>query len=147
MSAPWYSGNPAVNDAISAAIVTDDAASAAALSTAEALDVKLAGETVSSDVTAGTLLMPAGLAGEILFANNASAQTLQLPQDSDATYAIGAHVTVIQIGAGLLTFAAGTGATMNKVIATGKTLGRYSRVTVTKTAANTWNVNGDLSAT
>lgn len=75
--------------------------------------------------------------GALVTLNNAAAITLTLPQDSALTWPIGAEFTVIQTGAGAVTFAAGTGATVNAAQATSL---QWLFIRVVKTAANTWSV-------
>jgi hypothetical protein len=77
--------------------------------------------------------------------SNASAITCTLPQDSDVAIPIGGQVHFAQIGAGQVTFAAGTGATVNATPGA-KCRAQYSAVTAIKRAANTWLLIGDLAA-
>lgn len=77
--------------------------------------------------------------------SNASAITLTLPQDSDVAVPVGARIDFAQIGAGQVTVAAGTGATVNSTPGL-KFRAQYSSVSAIKRAANTWLLVGDLSA-
>lgn len=77
--------------------------------------------------------------------SNASPVAVTLPQDSDLAFPIGGSWTGLQLGAGQVTCAAGTGATL-RVTPTGKTRAQYSGFTAFKIAANTWWVIGDLAA-
>jgi hypothetical protein len=77
--------------------------------------------------------------------SNASAITLTMPQDSDAAVPIGQRVDFAQIGAGQVTVAAGSGATVNSTPGL-KFRAQYSAVSAVKRAANTWLLVGDLSA-
>ena len=77
--------------------------------------------------------------------SNASAITCTLPQDSDVAIPVGGQVHFAQIGAGQVTFAAGTGATVNSTPGL-KCRAQYSAVTAIKRAANTWLLVGDLAA-
>lgn len=83
--------------------------------------------------------------GKLVTLSNASAITLTLPQDSDVAIPVGGRVDFAQIGAGQVTFAAGTGATVNKTPGA-KCRAQYSAVSAIKYAANTWILVGDLSA-
>lgn len=82
---------------------------------------------------------------KIVTLSNASAITCTLPQDSDVAVPTGTHIDFIQIGAGQVTFAAGTGATVNGTPGL-KMRAQWSGASAIKRAANTWVVIGDLSA-
>lgn len=77
--------------------------------------------------------------------SNAAAITVTLPQDSDVAIPVGGQIHFFQLGAGQVTFSAGTGATVN-ASPTAKTRAQYSAVTAIKRAANTWLLMGDLAA-
>ncbi len=74
--------------------------------------------------------------GKIVTMNNASANTLDLPQDSAAAFTIGAEIPIINYGDGTTTIQAGTGATM---VGSGSLL-KNERKIATKVSANTWHV-------
>jgi len=96
--------------------------------------------------TGTTYTLVAGDVGKVVTLSNGSAITLTLPQDSDATIAIGSFVDCIQLGAGQVTTAAGTGATLRTSGLTAKARAQYSRFGVQKISANTWSLYGDLAA-
>jgi hypothetical protein len=84
--------------------------------------------------------------GKFLYITTAGAINVTLQSDANAPgITIGQECEVMQAGAGLITFLAGGGATVNKAVPTLKTLGQWSRCKVKKVAANTWVVNGDLA--
>lgn len=93
--------------------------------------------------TGTTYTIAASDVGKLVTCTNAAAITVTLPQDSAATFAVGASVDIAGLGAGLVTFAAGTGATMNPTSAA--TRAQYSVASAIKRAANTWLVVGDLA--
>lgn len=140
MAAEWYTGDPTVNAAIEDALASQHTSDAA-------LFVPLA---KAINAQTGTTYTPALTdIGKIITLNNASAIALTLPQDSTVAFPIGIELVFLQIGAGLVTAAAGSGATAHKT-AIGTSLafkGQYAKVTATKVAANTWNVNGELANT
>lgn len=75
--------------------------------------------------------------------SSASAKTVTLPSDATTAFAIGDYVDWEQSGTGLMTFAAGSGAT---VLSRGGLLnaaGQYSVIRSRKVAANTWVLMGD----
>lgn len=96
--------------------------------------------------TGTTYTLVAGDAGRLVTLSNVSAITLTLPQDSDATIAVGTYVDLMQLGAGQVTVAAGTGATLRTSGLTAKARAQYSRLGVQKVSANTWSLFGDLAA-
>lgn len=83
-------------------------------------------------------------ASKIVTLSNASAITVTLPQDSDVAFPTGSRIDFIGIGAGLVTFAAGTGATLNGTPSL-VSRAQWSGVTAVKRAANTWVILGDLA--
>lgn len=95
--------------------------------------------------TGTSYTLVAGDAGKMVSLNNASAITLTLPQDSDATIAVGTYVDLYQLGAGQVTVVAGTGATLRTSGLTAKARAQYSRFAVQKVSANTWSLMGDLA--
>jgi hypothetical protein len=84
--------------------------------------------------------------GNLLTFNDAGGMTLTLPQDSDlSAWTVGIYIDVLQLGAGQVTVAAGTGATIWKPsLLLAKTREQYSRIGVQKVTANTFNVWGDM---
>lgn len=101
-------------------------------------------QTVNAQ-TGTTYTLVAGDAGKLVTLSNASAITLTLPQDSDATFTSGVYVDLLQLGAGQVTVAAGTGATLRTSGLTAKARAQYSRLGVQKISANTWSLFGDLA--
>jgi hypothetical protein len=96
--------------------------------------------------TGTTYTLVAADAGKLVTLSNASAITLTVPQDSDATIAVGTYVDLYQLGAGQVTVVAGTGATLRVSGLTAKARAQYSRLGVQKVSANTWSLFGDLAA-
>jgi len=78
--------------------------------------------------------------------SNAEAITLTVPKNATAAFPIGARVTCIQTGAGLVTAAAESGATVGNVHATLNTLGQHSVIYLDKVSTNGWTISGDLAA-
>jgi hypothetical protein len=122
----------------------------AAMSPAEAAvvlgaEVFKQAQTINAQ-TGTTYTLVAADAGKLVTLSNASPITLTLPQDSDATIAIGSYVDLATIGAGQVTTVAGTGATLRTSGLTAKTRAQYARFGVQKISANTWQLFGDLAA-
>lgn len=115
----------------------------------DALDQRaFAGNAKSINAQTGTAYtITADDVGNIVTLSNGSAITLTLPQDSAATIAVGGpRIMVVQLGAGQVTVAAGSGATLRNGLLTAKFRAQYSVMWVSKIAANTWVLEGDAAA-
>jgi hypothetical protein len=109
----------------------------------EAVETFVSVQTINAQT--GTTYTPvAGDMGKIVTLSNTGAITVTLPQDSDLTFATGKRVDFLVINTGMVTFAAGTGATVNGTPSL-VTRAQWSAVTAIKRAANTWVVVGDLA--
>jgi hypothetical protein len=70
--------------------------------------------------------------------------TVTLVSDSTENIPIGTTMIIGKLNTGSVTISAGAGATV--ITPTGNSISaQYGKVTVMKTAANTWEINGDLS--
>jgi hypothetical protein len=96
-------------------------------------------------VTANYTLVAGDASGTVLHSTAASAVTITLPQDTDATIAQESAIPWRQYGAGQITFAAGTGATLVSRGSVFHSAGQYAEGTVTKVAASTWLLSGDIA--
>lgn len=133
----WYTGDPTINAAITQAVAEQ----------ASGDGTKYVNAVRPINAQTGTAYTPVPSdAGKIVTLTNASAITVTLDKDADEGVPIGAEIVFIQNGAGLVTFAAESGATVNKVLTSLATLGIHSKVVALKIAANTWQLNGDLHA-
>jgi hypothetical protein len=84
-------------------------------------------------------------ADNIVTANNAGAITVTIPP---SVFSTGDRITVIQKGAGQVTFAQGSGVTINSIGATAtapKLRARYSAATVVAESATVFYVVGDIA--
>lgn len=77
--------------------------------------------------------------------SNTSPVTVTLPQDSDVAIPVGGQVHFAVINTGMVTWIAGSGATVNST-PTAQSRAQYSMVTAVKRAANTWLLVGDLAS-
>jgi hypothetical protein len=87
-------------------------------------------------------------AGKFITASNASAITVTIPPSGDVAYPVGTQLNIIQKGAGQVTFAAGSGVTINSTGATAaapKLRVRYSSATAVYEGSNVWYVVGDIA--
>jgi len=96
--------------------------------------------------TGTTYTIVAADMAKLVTCDNAGGITFTVPQDSDAVYPIGHFTEIMQLGAGQITVAAGSGATLRVSGLTAKARAQYSRLGVQKVAANTWSLYGDLAA-
>ena len=86
--------------------------------------------------------------GQMVTANNASAQTYTIPPNSSVAFPDGTQINVIQIGAGQVTFAQGSGVTIVSTGATAaapKLRAQYSSATLVKRSTDLWYVLGDIA--
>jgi hypothetical protein len=93
--------------------------------------------------TGTTYTLVAGDVGEYVTLNNASPITLTVP---DAVFSAGDTVNLVQLGAGQVTIAAGSGVTLNSEGSKLKIKGQYGVATILFTSASTAVVLGNLSA-
>ena len=79
---------------------------------------------------------------------NASTKTVTIAPDSTLTAAaVGSAITFLNTGAGDLTFAAGSGVTIQSIGAspTAPVLSQYKSCVALRTAANTWVITGAIA--
>ena len=104
--------------------------------------------TFSINSQTGTTYTPVlADAGKIVTLNNASAITLTIPPNSSVAYPVGSSLTFINIGAGLTTFAQGSGVTIasSGVTATAPSItAQHNSATCIKIATDTWQVIGAI---
>jgi hypothetical protein len=143
IASPTFTGTPAAPTA-SQGTNTTQLATTAYVQTEVALLVPKA--QVVNAQTGTTYTLVAADAGKLVTLSNGSAITLTLPQDSDATIAVGSYVDLYALGAGQITTVAGTGATLRLSGLTAKSRAQYARMGVQKVSANTWVLFGDLAA-
>lgn len=84
--------------------------------------------------------------GKWVYTSNGSATTITVPPNSSVAFPVGTQIDFTQEGAGQVTFAQGSGVTINSKGSNLKLSGQYSAATLIKKATNTWTLFGDLSA-
>ena len=90
----------------------------------------------------------ADLYQSLVQATNASTKTITIAPDSTLTAAVtGSAITFMNSGAGLLTFAAGSGVTITSAGATSAapTLSQYKTCVAIRTGANAWTIVGAIA--
>ena len=113
---------------------------------ADALTVTGTTTTYLNVITdSGTTRTPALTdAGAYILCTHGSGMTVTLPQDSAVAFPTGSHIIFERNGAGTLTFAAGTGATVNSKGGTLTCADRYTTIACVKIAADTWTIFGNI---
>jgi hypothetical protein len=84
----------------------------------------------------------------IVQATNASTKTITIAPDSTLTAAgVGTAITFLNSGAGLLTFAAGSGVTIVSAgaVSAAPTLAQYKTCVAIRLAANSWTIAGAIA--
>jgi len=84
--------------------------------------------------------------GDLITFDNASAITFTIPPNSSVAFGIGTQINIMQLGAGQVTIAAGSGVTLRSQGSKLKTSAQYAVATCCKIATDTWVVIGNLSA-
>jgi hypothetical protein len=83
-------------------------------------------------------------ASAYILCTHGSGMTVTLPQDSVIAFPTGTNIVFERNGAGTLTFAAGTGATVNSKGGTLTCADRYTTIAAVKIAADTWTIFGNI---
>lgn len=110
-------------------------------------DALAGSKTVVIISAAGATYLDKSHMGKAVHMTSGSANAPTLPNDTVAPdIQIGDSCLIYMAGAGQSTITAGSGVTLRKAGATAKILAQYGEVRVTKRAANTWSLNGELAA-
>ncbi|MDT4858204.1 hypothetical protein FQZ97_926600 [compost metagenome] len=110
------------------------------------LQAPIASPVISETTTSRTLALSD--AQSYIRTTNAGVVTITVPPQSSVAWLANTEVHFEQGGAGQITFAAGSGVTINRVGSTNaKTNGQYAVVSLKRVAADTWTLFGLLEAT
>jgi hypothetical protein len=82
--------------------------------------------------------------GKTVTASNAGAQTYTIPPTASVAWAANTTLRVLNLGAGVVTFAAGAGVTVTN---TAQTLAQYQSARLVRTGLNAWTVTPDSGQT
>lgn len=82
--------------------------------------------------------------GRRLLFTNAAAVTVTIPNEAVIKSRGGGAIVAVQMGAGKVSFAAGTGVTLNGPGAAVGTSAQYAEIKATKNTANVWIVGGSV---
>jgi hypothetical protein len=97
------------------------------------------------ETESGTTHAPAvGDENKYILTTHGTGITVTLPQDSAQAFAIGTTIYYERNGAGTLTFAAGTGATVTSKDSTLTCGDRYTAVCALKIGTNAWSLIGNI---
>lgn len=77
---------------------------------------------------------------------NSSAVTVTVPPNSSVAFSVGTQIDVLQGGTGKVTFAQGSGVTINSFNSFKSLVGRYAGGTLIKRATDEWDLVGSLTA-
>lgn len=108
------------------------------------IDAKLAYNAVTINAQTGsgagayTFALADASEGKLVTASNAAAATYTVPPQSSVTWANGAVLRILNIGAGVVTIGAGSGVTVNNTAAT---LAQYESANIVRTASDVWQVS------
>jgi len=83
-------------------------------------------------------------ASAYILCTHGTGMTVTLPQDSAVAFPVGTQIVFERNGAGTLTFAAGTGATVNSKGGTLTCADRYTTIAAVKIAADTFTIFGNI---
>jgi hypothetical protein len=83
---------------------------------------------------------------KIVEVNDASANTLTVPDNASVAFPTGTQITVVQTGAGQTTLAGAAGVTVNSKDGNLNIAGQWASATLIKRATDTWVAIGNLSA-
>lgn len=104
-------------------------------------------QTIQYNAQTGTSYIPV-LADrlKIITMNNASANTVTLPQNSDVDFPIGSYFFVRQLGAGTTSIAAGTGASIEKPASMSLAIReQFATAICEKVDTNKWHVEANIT--
>lgn len=152
-TAKAHSAGAAAVHGVSGRDFADAKAAEAALATAqgEILNIELNLETLADGYLqtasiGSTSFTPAVTdAGKLILGDQGSAMTVTLPSDSTAGIGVGARIDFLLTTAQTLTFAAGSGATVNSKDGAVIIDTQYAAATAIKVAANSWVLVGGLA--
>ena len=143
------------SDAITTAKILDSNVTTAKIADDAVTQIKLADRVVGSAEldnltlnaqTGTTYILVLADAHKLVTQSNASAITTTIPPNTDVAFQIGDQVNLLQLGAGQVTVAPGSGVTIRSEGTKLKLKGQYAAATCIKIASDEWVLVGNLSA-
>lgn len=128
-------------------LVNDDGTGSTQFQGYDGTEWKALGPNDETNVVSATTAFTLSLSDSYKYhrISNASAVTVTVPPNSSVAFPIGTTLTVVQAGAGQVTFAAGAGVTINSADSLLSTRVQFSSATITKVSADEWDLIGDLA--
>tara|TARA_R110000868_G_scaffold279740_1_gene539797 strand:- start:358 stop:1215 length:858 start_codon:yes stop_codon:yes gene_type:complete len=132
-------------DAVTTVKIQDNAVTQAKLADRVVGSAELDNLTLNAQTGTSYTLVLAD-AHKLVTQSNASAITTTIPPNSSVAFEIGDQVNLLQLGAGQVTVAAGSGVTIRSNGTKLKTNGQYAVATCIKIDTNEWVLVGNLTA-
>lgn len=124
---------------------TSDADKPVSTATQTALDGKQNKTLTVTTQTVTTYNLVLSDAGGFIQLDDATGVGLVIPTEAAVAFPIGTIIRISQIGAGAVTITGDTGVVVNSRGSNTNTAGQWSVATLVKTAADTWNLSGDIT--
>ena len=102
--------------------------------------------TVATNVQTGNYVLALSDASKVVEMSVGSANTVTVPEDASVNFPVGSQIEIVQIGVGQTEILAGGAVTLLSPGPGNKVSARYGKVVLYKSSADTWVLNGDLSA-
>ena len=132
-------------DSVETAKIVDNAVTQAKLADRVVGSAELDNLTLNAQ-TGTTYTLVLADAHKLVTLSNASAITATVPPNSSVAFEIGDQVNLLQLGAGQVTVAAGSGVTLRSQGSKLKLNGQYSTATLVKIASDEWVLLGNTAA-
>jgi hypothetical protein len=132
-------------DSVETAKIADNAVTQAKLADRVVGSAELDNLTLNAQ-TGTTYTLVLADAHKLVTLSNASAITATVPPNSSVAFEIGDQVNLLQLGAGQVTVAAGSGVTLRSQGSKLKLNGQYSTATLVKIASDEWVLLGNTAA-
>ena len=136
-------GYPTTSLALANRVDAVESGAAAALTSGLAAKYDNAPAINAQTGTTYTFVLADATAGKTITASNAAASTYTVPPQSSVTFVAGALLRVTNLGAGVVTFAGGSGVTVTNAAAT---LRQYQSATLVRTGSDAWTVSADIAS-
>ena len=138
LASPTFTGTPTLpTGTIATTQTTTD--NTTAIATTAFVQSKVAIPTYNAQ-TGATYTFVLADVGKTVTASNASPQTYTIPPQASVTWLADTTLHVLNLGAGVVTFAAGAGVTVTNVA---QTLTQYQSARLVRTASDAWTVTPD----
>lgn len=132
-------------DAVTTAKIQDNAVTQAKLADRVVGSAEMDNLTLNAQ-TGTTYTLVLTDAHKLVTLSNASSITMTVPPNSSVAFETGDQVNLLQLGAGQVTIAAGSGVTIRSEGSKLKMKGQYATATLVKIASDEWVALGNLSA-